>query len=72
MEALKTKILGQVQAANGSLPYADLADSLDYSERRKVIQALRSLEADGKARRLVARDNDTGAVSHNIILVGGD
>lgn len=70
MQALQDKILAQVTAGNGKVPYTDVYEALEYTERRQVTDALRQLEAQGKARRQVSRDPESGAVAYDIVAGG--
>ena len=72
MQELMDKIVRLVTAAGGSLPYTDLLDGVTYQERSKIVSALRNLEKAGIARRRIGSAAVDGAVTHNIVLEGGE
>lgn len=62
MNELQQKIVGAVDAANGSIAWNDLMSNLDYREQQRALGEIRGLEVQKVLKRNVARNPDTGEV----------
>ena len=70
MTEIQVKIVGAVEAANGSATWQQVMDALEYPEQQRALHEIRPLEAQGVIKRVVERDAETGAMSFTVEKVG--
>lgn len=70
MDALKEKIVGQLRAGGGSVPYPDVLASMDSFERQSLIRTLDVMRDEGTITQTVRLDAATSRILHSVNLTG--
>lgn len=71
MQALLDKVEAVIRGNGGPMLWDDFIQALEPHEQRRAFDVCRILKDQGKIKRVVARNPDTGEVTFHLESIGG-